>query len=388
MTDTETRLRDYLHSKAATIADDPPPLALPPRPHRTWPIAVAAAAIAAILVIAIPLAIHLSGTDKTEKPATTPSPTAPLSKELRVPYLLSDGKTDTLHDGSQTVRTSSLALPPNGRVLGGWVATTGKVGGPFQNGVLHPDGKFQPIGPPNASYPTKSPDGSKIAVAQPLGKGRTRVLVFDIATKKEIASVTLPHKTTVLWAWNQSGIWLGEDYKVGAQPMLWQPGQGQPVQLTIPGFDLGLVGAPNTDKVVVTTRSDKSWCMKVGSVRGSGLAIDGQYCGTGGTVYPVLSPDGTTLIATMEGLSINVTTGKVTKLRMPYSMFAIPTPIFEDNTHIAVVPLPGLDQKPPTGTGVKPLGRGRQAFRCDVISGACDLLFATPTGVRATLLNP
>ncbi|QNE21680.1 hypothetical protein F1D05_31870 [Kribbella qitaiheensis] len=324
--------------------------------------------------------------------------------------MLSDGTTKTLHDGKQTVKIDdSLVIGPSGRVAGGWLFIKGEAGGPFQTGTLQADGKFQPLGPQNTRGILKSPDGSKVAVTLAAGKGKTKVLVLDVATRKEIASVTLPHQTTVLWAWNQAGLWFGEDYKVGAQPLLWQPGQGQPVQLTIPGFDLGLEGATDSDKVQVVTRTNKgeSWCMKLGSAQGTGFAVDRQYCGSGGRAfYPVVSPDGRTMVHPGSSLSadsrtevqpqpvvIDVATGKATKLRLPRPISDLPAPVFEDDTHLLFTGTGLRDKQPPKtppsiGPDGSPVTAGISVIRCDVTSGDCKLVFTTPTGVRIKLGRP
>lgn len=153
MTNTETRLRDYLHSKAATIQDEPPPLTLPIRRHRAWPVVVAAAAIAAILVIAIPVAFHLSGKNKT-----APPPADKPSNELRIPYTLSKDRTvPDLHDGGQTVPSASLYADYQGRVGGGWLIDKPNDEPPTRAGLLMPDGHFRPLGPPNSRSAVPSP---------------------------------------------------------------------------------------------------------------------------------------------------------------------------------------------------------------------------------------
>jgi hypothetical protein len=242
-----------------------------------------------------------------------------------------------------------------------------------------------------------------------LANSKSRVSVYDLATGREVVTLTLPFQLTVVWAWNRAGIWLGEDYKVGAQPMLWKPGQGQPVQLSVPGFDLSLQGARETDKVQVITRTNKgeSWCMKVGSVQASRLVVDRQYCGTGGRAfYPTVSPDGRTMVRsdqyatpdnktmtrTAPPVAIDVATGKVTKLRVPHALPDLPGPVFEDSTHIVFVDDGSDDLVPGIRPSVGPDGRPRigpqDVIRCDLTSGDCSEILKIPADTRISLVRP
>ncbi|TDU87504.1 hypothetical protein EV138_1027 [Kribbella voronezhensis] len=384
MTDTETRLRDYLDSMAATVPDEPPGLELTPRRQRHWPVALAAAAM---VVIAVPVAIHLSDRDK----ATPPPPAETTGNELRLPYVLQGAGPGTLHDGKQTVTWPRGLDAPLGRVNGGWLTVQESI--PSKIGVGTPDGRFRQIGPTGADFGTLSPDRSKVVMSHELGNGKTRIGVYSVAGGKELAAITLPFAPTIIWAWNQAGIWLGSENDVGAQPMLWQPSKGQPVQLSIPGFDASLVGATDTDKVQVVTRTDKgrAWCLKVGSVKGTGLAVDREYCGTGNQFSPTVSPDGRTMIypgssSSVDGkrtvvpqpVAIDVATGKVTKLRLPQEMPSYPPPVFEDDTHLIYTDTSVGGGTPP---GQAPATDGKPVIRCEVTSGDCQLLFTTPEGV-------
>lgn len=405
MTDTETRLRDYLRSKAATIPDEPPPLVLPSRPHRHWPVVVAAAAIAAVLVIAIPVALHLSGKDKTAPPANKPD------TGLKVPYVLDDGKTRTLHDGKLTLAWPDSLTMPLGRVNGGWLTTQDgaakDVAGAFKNGVVTPDGHFRQIGPTGADLNLLSPDKSQVVMSQQLPHKQSRVGVYDVASGREVAALNLPYELTAFWAWNQAGIWLGEDYKVGAQPLLWKPGHGQPVQLSIPGFDLSLKGASETDKIQIITRTNKgeSWCMKLGSVRGTSFVVDRQYCGTGGrSFYPNVSPDGRTMVRSDQfqiskntamkrvapPVAIDVATGKVTELRVPQELPDLPGPVFEDSTHLVFVDRGSTlnPTRPSVGPDGHPAIETRPVIRCDVTSGDCSEVLTPPANTRISLGHP
>ena len=397
MTDTATRLRDYLQATANTVPDDAESPGLDelatPRRHRVWPVLLAAAAIVAVLALTVPLLTRLN--DKAGPPAD--QSTADLRSDLKIPYILTTAGQRTLHDGQQTAPVPNTAFNVSGRVEGGWLAMTmDKPGGTSQLGILKPGGGVTPIGPPNSRGVAISPDRTQIVTTVPAGKGKTRVVVVDIASNKQVAAVTLPHQTTVLWAWNKDGIWLAEDYKVGAQPMVWLPGAGQPTQLTVADFDLGLVAPAGTDKVLVTTRRGDAWCLKVGTLQGNKLDFERQYCGNGGrAIYPVLSPDGRTMIHTELKIAVDVETGKVTKVRLPDELLGYPLPVFEDATHLIAVPprlvspptpLPTKGQPPSqnqSGNLAEPVYR-----RCDVESGSCEV-FTTPRGTTLiTLINP
>jgi hypothetical protein len=279
--------------------------------------------------------------------------------------------------------------------------------GESKNGVVTADGHFRQIGPTGAQVNLLSPDKSQVVMSQQLPNKKSRVSVYDIATGHEVAVLNLPYELAVVWAWNQAGIWLGEDYKVGAQPMLWKPGQGQPVQLSIPGFDLSLKGASETDKIQVITRTNKgeSWCMKLGSFQGAAFVVDRQYCGTGGrSFYPTVSPDGRTMVRsdqfqtpdnkTMKRVAppvaIDVASGKVTNLRVPQELPDLPEPVFEDNTHLVFIDAGStLNPTPPS---VGPDGRAvtgiRPVIRCDLTSGDCSEVLRPPANTRISLGHP
>ena len=145
MTDTETRLRDYLHTTAATVRDNPPGLDLETdgTPHRRrWPVLLAAAAIAIVLVLAASFLTRFSP-DRSE-PA---GPPAPVSGEApRIPYTVSEKRVTTLYDGEQKVR---VTFPSDGyfrgRVGGGWLALKMPENRILQAGILLPNGSFRTI---------------------------------------------------------------------------------------------------------------------------------------------------------------------------------------------------------------------------------------------------
>jgi hypothetical protein len=405
MNETETRLRDYLQATANTIPDDAESPGLDePAAHRrhVWPVVLAAAAIAAVLVLTVPLLTRLNNNQ--------PAPAAGSGESLGIPYILSSGsqrampddKSDasdrTLHDGKQTVPMDGSSHGVDGRAGGGWLtAMLGKPGA-SRIGILQPDGAIRPIGPLNAQLFVLSPDHTQVATTVSDGKGKTRTVVLDIKSGKEIAHITLPHQTTMLWDWNKDGIWLAENWKVKVQPSVWQPTTGQLTTVAVPDFDLGLVAPGGTGTVLVTTRRGDDWCLKAGTLTGGKLSIARESCGTGGrSIYPVLSPDGRTIINTEQKVAIDVATGKVTKLGLTEDLSGFPQPVFEDATHLLVAPLqqPSSAVSPlPTKAsedqgGIRPLvTSSRQVYRCDVTTGACKVALTTPEGQSVSLVNP
>ena len=402
MTDTESRLRDYLTTKAATIPDtQPDDLHLTAPRRRNWPVVLAAAAIAAILVIAVPLAIHLSGKDKPLPPAEKPS------NELRIPYVTrvdtrypgtrtnTDGP--TLHDGKQTVPSVSIFATYNGRVGGGWLTDKPNDGRPTQAGLLMPDGTFRPLGPLNSMLAVPSPDRRQIVTSLQLGNHKTKVIVTDVATAKEVASITVPQQMIRLYGWNKDGIWFAEDYNVKAQPMVWQPGAGQPIQLSIPNFTISATAPPATDKVLVNTTVAGKRCLEVGTLAGNKFNVIRRYCPkAGASAYPVLSPDGRTIISSEQKVAIDVATGKVTKLQLAHELQGSPEPVFEDATHLITLPAPLAAG--PDGRGIIPPGTptdangipliGYPIYRCDVTNGSCTHVFTTEPNVLIDLAQP
>ncbi len=161
-----------------------------------------------------------------------------------------------------------------------------------------------------------SPDRRQIATTLQLGKHKSKVLVIDVATAKEVASITVPFGLIALWGWNEDGIWFTEDYNAKAQPVVWQPG-AQPVQLSIPNFTIRVIAQPTTDRVLVNVTVAGKECMEVGTLAGHkfgvcvGTAPTGQPAG-----YPLLSPDGRTMIHSQAKVAIDVATGKITKLQL------------------------------------------------------------------------
>ncbi len=241
-----------------------------------------------------------------------------------------------------------------------------------------------------------SPDRRQIATTRQLGKHKSKVLVIDVATAKEVASITVPFGLIALWGWNKDGIWLTEDYNAKAQPMVWQPG-AQPVQLSIPNFTIRVIAQPTTDRVLVNVTVAGKECMEVGTWAGHKFSVLRRYCPTGQPAgYPLLSPDGRTMIHSQAKVAIDVATGKITKLQLDHALQGTPEPVFEDATHLITLPAP-LASGPhgegiiPPGTPVDAEGRpliGNPVYRCDVTTGSCAHVFTTDPGVDIILGKP
>jgi hypothetical protein len=388
MTDTETRLRDYLRATADTIPDtsQPPDLDLGRQsPRRLWPILAAAAAIGAVLILTVPLLTSLTRQD--QKPADKPA-------ALGVPYVLVD-KEQILHDGDQTVPIPGLYwVHISERVSGGWATMSkDRVASASRAGILRPDGKNTSIGPANARGIQASPDGSQVVISVPNGRDGSRLVVLDVATGREIASQTVPYALVALLGWNKNGIWLQEDYAPTTTPVLWDPTTGKVTEVKVPGYALGLSAPAASDRILVTTRSGEAWCFKTGRLTDGKLAVDREYCGTGGPHnYPALSPDGQTIVDSNRKKVIDVETGKVTDLRVDGELPGFPLPVFEDDTHLLVLTrgsgglvkttvTPGVSQ-------IRPSSVRHTVYRCDVTTGSCDAAYTSPPVYTLQLLEP
>jgi hypothetical protein len=395
MTDTENRLRDYLQAGAATVPDsaEPPQLTEPSAHRRHWPVVLAAAAVAVLLVIAIPLVVRFGGKQD-------PPPAAKPSAALGIPFVTqAKGGKPILHDGKQTVPALSGGVSYVGRVGGGWLTSRiDRPSGTIRAGLLMPDGSFTPLGPPNSESAVPSPDRTRIATTAPLGYGKSRVVVIDVATRKEVASLTLPHQTTIVSGWNEDGIWLAENFKVDdGPPTVWKPGTGRPIQLSIAGFTTLLKALGGTDKVVVATLAAdyKSACIEVGSLQNGKFAITRQYCAKGGqTKYPVLSPDGRTVIYPETKLAIDVATGRTTELQVSGGLSGVDDLVFEDDTHVIALPFAIPDPNARRGVPTprpdsrEELTKAQPVYRCDVTSGVCELVLTSPAGSLFKLHQP
>ncbi|TCO35773.1 hypothetical protein EV652_101658 [Kribbella steppae] len=264
MNDTEARLRDYLHATAGTVPDSAPGLDLETGTiahRRRWPVVLAAAAIAVVLVLAASFLTRLAP-DQPE-PAGQPGPVS--GEPPQVPYTVSENRVLTLHDDGQQVR---VTFPSDGyfrgRVGGGWLTLKMPANRILQAGILLPDGSFRPVGPHRGSSPVLSPDGSQVVLVarQPDQKGR--VLVVDVRTGQEIASTPVQARVPLILGWNKAGIWMSHDETNKPELLVWQPGSGQPQPVTAPAFDGARAIPGTTDKVVLSTRAGENRCLKAG----------------------------------------------------------------------------------------------------------------------------
>jgi hypothetical protein len=377
MNDTETRLRDYLQATADTVPDNAPGLDLETsgsRHRRRWPVALAAAAIAVVLVLAASFLTRLAPTEPD--PAGLPGPVS--GEAPRVPYTVSEKRVSTLHDGEQQVR---ITFPSDGyfrgRVGGGWLALKMPANRILQAGILLPDGSFRPVGPPRGESPVLSPDGSQVVLVARRADQKGRVVVIDVRTGREIASTPVQARVPLVLGWNKSGIWMSHDETNKPELLVWQPGSGQPQPVTAPDFDGARAIPGTTDKVVLSTRAGENRCLKAGVLRGTNFEIQREYCDQGPEQqYPVLSPDGRTMIHSLQKVAVDLATGKVTKLQLPDHMLDWPEAVFEDATHLLAL------TQPEDVMGAIP----RKLFRCDVTTGACKLLVEDAANI--TLQQP
>jgi len=369
MTDTETRLRDYLQAQAATIPSDAEgPGVDEPRHRRHWPVLAAAAAIVVVVVLAASL-LTRSG-DDTE-PARPPGPPVP-GTAPQVPYTVDTD--DALHDGKQVVRIPKGADGYFfGRVAGGgWLGSLMPGVGKFQVGILTPKGTFRTIGPPRSGGQVLSPDRKQVALFHYLSNTRGQVLVFDITTGKQVAQLPAAPGQPDMLGWNQDGLWMGRG-KAGL--VVWQPATGQQRTVSVPGFDGAAAIPPAAGTVVLSAKVDGKRCLKAGALRDDGFKLQQQYCDEGPEqLYPVLSPDGRTMIHSQRSEAIDVNTGRVTKLKLPNKMWdTLPLPTFENGSYLLTLTDGGA------GEGGKAL---QQLFRCDVTSGDCKLLVKDANGLQ------
>ncbi|WP_327633342.1 hypothetical protein OHB24_25425 [Kribbella sp. NBC_00482] len=375
MTDTETRLRDYLHTQAATVPDDARGPGLEPAVHRRhWPVLTAAAAIAAVLVLTVTFLTRISS-DRTA-PVAPPGPVSAAAP--KVPYIVYAD--NALHDGDQKVRLPKGVDTFSGRADGGWLGLQLPMEPRTRVGILQPNGGFRLLGPELSTGPTLSPDRTQVAMVHGLANRQAVVIVVDIASGQEVSrSPVLPAAPAKL-VWNQTGIWLRTDEMVLAKLALWKPGSGSTKPVDVTGFDGGLSAPADGDTVVLSTRSGDRSCLRAGVLRADGFKQLREYCEAGAqTIYPLMSPDGRTVVNSRSRLVIDVPTGKVTKLQLPETgeVTDFPEPVFEDATQlIAIVMGPDTNtSKPPT----------QRVYRCDVRSGECALLL---TGTGITLQTP
>jgi len=373
MNDTETRLRDYLQTAAAIVPDTAQGAGLettaPPR-RRRWPIVLAAASIGSVLVLASSFLAHLTSADP--QPVSEPGPPVSRAAPL-IPYTTNTGGVATLHDGSRQVRFSFRSDGYfRGRVGGGWLGLAMPANRVTQVGLLMPNGSFRPIGPARSESPHASPDRTQVVMVARRADRTGRAVVVDVHSGREVASTPVQANVALLIGWNKDGIWMLNDE--GKQPVLqvWQPKSGPPRQITAPGFDGALAMPATASNVVWSTHEGDKRCLVAGELRGTTVEVLRKYCRQGGPqLYPVLSPDGRTMIQSIAKVAIDLATGKETKLQLPDEMLDFPEAVFEDATHVIAI-----NQRTDQG-GVIP----QELYRCDVTTGACKRLDVDATDV-------
>jgi hypothetical protein len=383
MTDTEDRLRDYFQSRAGAVpdSDEGPGLDETPR-SRHWPVLLSAAAIALVLGLTATVLTRLGPDDSQPAAPSGTASTAPgpLTDELpKIPYTTTKGTVTTLHDGAQTV-----VLPAgvdnyfSRRIDGGWLADRYTADG-FSAGILQPNGTYRQLGPAGSDMPTASPDRTQVAVARYVpGKNQGQILVLDVRTGKEIAHTPIGSAPLVS-GWNKYGIWFtsGEHDSPPKLPTLfvWRPGSGQPQKVSVPDFEGTRAMPPGTDNFVLGTRKGNERCLNAGTLQDNKFVVQRAYCDKGIKVqYPVLSPDGRTMLHTNANLAIDLQTGKTTKFKLPDPIQAWPEPVFEDATHLIL-----LTERLVKSDIVQEL------FRCDVTTGTCKLVLKDGSNVKLSL---
>jgi hypothetical protein len=371
MNDTETRLRDYLNTQAATVPHNAQGPGLEPSAHRRhWPVLATAAAIALVLAVSVTFLTRLSS--DTPEPAGPVPATAPT-----IPYTVGT----TLHDGDQRVR-----VPKGidgfffGRVDGGWLGMSLPKPGQFQAGVLNANGTFRLIGPNRADGTTLSPDRKQVAVMHYRSAAQGEIVVVDIKSGKAVSTTPLPYQPTLL-GWNQSGLWMSNDTAPTSTLMIWpQPGSGQPQRLDVPGFDGGLNAPADTDTITLSTKNGNDHCLKAGILRDGALKVLRENCEAGPrSLYPLTSPDGRTMVNSHAKIVVDVRSGKITKLQLPAAdeMTDFPPAQFEDANQLVLLSTPPPSQGKPAVPAM---------YRCDVRSGECAVLQKNASGV--TLQQP
>jgi hypothetical protein len=385
MNATETRLRDYLHTQAATVPDDAHGPGLDETGHRRhWPVLATAAAIAAILVVTVTFLTRLSPDSSIPVPAgPPPGPVSHAAPE--VPYTVITGDTLTnlhaeLHDGDRTVTIPRGTTGFYGRVDGGWLGMTMPAGGRFQAGILYPDGTFRTVGPERSEGPTLSPDRQQVAVIHWLSGAKGEIVVLDVKSGKEVSrSPELPVRPTKL-GWNQRGIWFRVD-EIGwpthaTQPTQyglygWRPKSDHVTHIDFPRYNGGLAAPAASDVVALTTRRGNNRCLEAGVLRAGAFDEAREYCDVApASTYPVMSPDGRTVVSSDVKLAIDIRSGKQTRLRLPAAtkVIAWPEPVFENVSQVLLV-------TEPQGNNRKPVPK--QIYRCDVRSGECAVVLKT-----------
>ncbi|GAA0589620.1 hypothetical protein HPO96_03820 [Kribbella sandramycini] len=383
MNDTESRLRDYLDTKAASV----PPTAHGPgldaeltRRRAAWPAVLAAAAVAVVLALTITFI-----TSDPDKPAPAASPAA--DGPPQVPYVVTED-TDipnmgpsTLYDGTRTVR-----LPEDVRVTGprmgdGWLAWT-RTGRNFRVGILGASGKVRQLGPSRADMPVASPDRKQIAIAHRPNRNETgdRLVVLDAGTGAEDLNIAMPRKLSLVTGWNRAGIWVMSDISGKVELFVLRAGEQTFRPVAVGGLTASFATSPQSDTVVYTTSSAGKKCLHAAELRNGKLDVLRTHCeqGVERAVYPVGSRDGRTMVFSERKLAIDVASGKTTQLRLPEPIESYPTPVFEDETKLLVVTQQWDSKKKSP----------QRLYRCDVTTGDCKLLRTEKDDTQIKLLQP
>lgn len=368
--DTETRLRDYLHTKAQVVPDHatpPAPVAELNRRRRTWPAIAAAASIAAVIALAVP---YLSGLGSDDPPVSAGGGLS----SLKVPYILTEGSgSRTLHDGTTTIPLGNgPARDVLARLATGWLVMTSKTNADGRatsgHAVLTKDGRLRPVGSSNAMQNAiLSPDRTQVAILGQIAGGSFKIEVIDLATGNKTADLPLP-SLVALHAWNKHGIWYDDD--TAANPHLWQPGE-QPREVEIPGFT-SITAPGTTDRMLVRTQRDG--CVKVMKMDESGdLTTLRENCDS--TSYAGLSPDGKLLVIPHLKVAVDVDSGEQTPLPALPSESGVGLTFEDDRTVLAMASL-GVSVSQPTPTTPNRFIEIHQFIeRCDVLTGTCEKLF-------------
>ncbi|WP_344841085.1 hypothetical protein [Kribbella ginsengisoli] len=386
MNDTETRLRDYLHTKAADVPDSAhgPGLELDATStstRRHWaPMALAAASIGAVLILAVPFLNSLGG----NQPGTAGSPASgPVSAEApRLPYSITvannpgnplDTWWATIRDGKTTVRNPGVKGELVARLGEGWLVTTGYPD-PLksQAAIVSKNGKLRPIGPLEADTPAISPDGKQLAIpVAPHGAKDSQVVVVNVADGREVSRLRIPTPMLSSFGWNKAGIWLYANNADRTPMYLWQPGTAEARKLPALGAEIAL--ASGSDTFGYSTAEGAGYCAKAATLGSSGPEVKRQYCSDKPALHTVsLSPDGGTMVVGGPWVAVDVAGGKQTKLNLPAGLVGTSPVAFENATDLLVLGLvPGKTLAKPTAQTI---------YRCRVTTGECKALVTEKPG--------
>jgi hypothetical protein len=386
MNDTENRLRDYLHTKAADVPNSAhgPGLELDATgtsTRRGWvPMALAAASIGAVLILAVTFLNSLGG----NQPSPAAQPTGPLSAEApRLPYAITlannpDNPLDswwaTIHDGKETVKNPGLKGNLVARLGEGWLVTSGYADPKKSQAVIvSKDGKTRPIGPLGADTPAISPDGKQLAfMVGPYGAKDSQVVVVNVDDGKEVSRLRIPTPMLSSFGWNKAGIWMYANNADRTPTYLWQPGSPEARKLPDLGSEIAL--ASGSDTFGYSTPNGKAgYCAKAATLSASGPEVKQQYCSDKAALHNIsLSPDGGTMVVGGPWVAADVASGRKIALKLPAGLVGTSPVAFENATDLLVLGL--VPDKTPT----KPTAQ--TIYRCRVTTGECKSLVTEKPG--------